>query len=196
MVISTTLLTAGLVKKGLLLLLLNPNLVPERKKYEDWLDNDGFKLDHSKDPSKSLLFQELNRLKNKYRLDWDGEWTNENGVSKMVLPKSEDGRELSPGEIKMALESLELQIEKVRLMIEHEYSVIRNHHKPTGVYYIVVRSYWLNRNGNKFKKFNKNIGAEEKVLVNGEVPKFKIEEAKQEIDNMMWNHYKDEYGIS
>jgi hypothetical protein len=194
MIISTSLiLTTAVVKKGLLLLLLNPALTPQKKVFEDWLDNDGFKKDYSKDLTKRDLFNELNMLKEKYKKDYDGEWKSENGKKKMILPIKENGEELSPGEIKMALLQLEIRIKKVRLMIEHEYYIIKNHHKPTNVNYIVVRSNWLDNNGNKFKKFSKNIGAEEKVLVDGKVPPRKLDEAKKEIDSMMLEYYKQEY---
>lgn len=196
--ISATLFTTGvLVKKALLLLLLNLENVPEMKVYSDWLKDDKFKKDHSKDPSKKHLFTELDRLKKKYWEDWNGEYKVIDGVHKQIHPMTEDGsRELTPGEIKIAFDSIELQISRVRHIIEHEYSVIKNLHKASGVKYVVVRSYWFDRNGNKVKKFNKNLGAEDKITVNGEIPKSLLIQGKKEIDEMMWEYYKNEYGIS
>ena len=196
--ISATLFTTGvLVKKALLLLLLNLENVPEMKVYSDWLKDDKFKKDHSKDPSKKHLFTELDRLKKKYWEDWNGEYKVIDGVRKLLHPMIEDGsRELTPGEIKIAFDSIELQISRVRHMIEHEYSVIKNLHKASGVKYVVVRSYWFDRNGSKVKKFNKNLGAEDKITVNGEIPKSLLNQGKKEIDEMMWEYYKNEYGIS
>ena len=195
--ISATLFTTGfLVKKALLLLLLNLENVPEMKVYSDWLKDDKFKKDHSKDPSKKHLFTELDRLKKKYWEDWNGEYKVIDGVRKQIHPMTEDGsRELTPGEIKIAFDSIELQISRVRHMIEHEYSVIKNLHKASGVKYVVIRSYWFDRNGSKIKKFNKNLGAEDKITVNGEIPKSLLTQGKKEIDEMMWEHYKNEYGI-
>jgi hypothetical protein len=196
--ISATLFTTGvLVKKAILLLLLNLENVPEMKVYSDWLKDDKFKKDHSKDPSKKHLFAELDRLKKKYWEDWNGEYKVIDGVHKQIHPMTEDGsRELTPGEIKIAFDSKELQISRVRHMIEHEYSVIKNLHKPSGVKYVVVRSYWFDRNGSKVKKFNKNLGAEDKITVNGEIPKSLLTQGKKEIDEMMWEYYKNEYGLN
>jgi hypothetical protein len=189
--------TGVLVKKALLLLLLNLENVPEMNVYSDWLKDDKFKKDHSKDPSKKHLIAELDRLKKKYWEDWNGEYKIIDGVRKLIHPMTEDrARELTPGEIKIAFDSLELQINRVRHMIEHEYSVIRNLHKPSGVRYVVVRSYWFDRNGNKIKKFNKNLGAEDKITVNGVIPESLLSQGKKEIDEMMWEYYKNEYGMN
>jgi hypothetical protein len=83
--------------------------------------------------------------------------------------------------------------DKVRLMIEHDLSIVENLHKPSGVTYIIARAYWIDNNGKKFRKFIKNMGAMEKVYVNGEIPSFKREEVEFTINQMMLEQYRKDY---
>lgn len=174
------LISAGLTQ-GLLLLLLD-KIMPDEN-FEEWLNNDGFKYSPEKYGDKKFLFTELEKLKSEF---------------KEVINKKEEifddkGQRVSIVTIYNWLESKKIQIDKVRLMIEHEISYGTNLHRPSDVRYVVFRAYWINKEGKKFRKFAKNIGAEDKVLVKGEVPKFKLEEVEKEIDRMMWEQYKSEY---
>jgi hypothetical protein len=173
------LITSG-VTKGLLLLL---NLIMPEQNFEEWLNNDGFTYSPDKYGEKKFLFSELEKVKSEFR----------DVINKKETVVDEKGQSISPLVIYNWIEAKKIQIDKVRLMIEHEISSGTNLHTPTGVRYVVYRAYWINNQGKKYRKFAKNIGAEDKVLVNGEVPKFKIAEVEKEIDNMMWEQYKSEY---
>ena len=174
------LITSG-VTKGLLLL-LNKFLMPEGN-FEEWLNDDGFTYNPEKYGDKKFLFTELEKLKSEFR----------EVINKKETIVDEKGQSIAPINIYLWIESKKIQINKVRLMIEHEISYGTNLHSPTGVRYVVFRAYWINREGKKFRKFAKNIGSEDKVLVNGEVPQFKIKEVEKEIDRMMWEQYNSEY---
>jgi len=173
------LITSG-VTKGLLLLL---NLIMPEQNFEEWLNNDGFTYSPDKYGEKKFLFSELEKVKSEFR----------DVINKKETVVDEKGQSISPLVIYNWIEAKKIQIDKIRLMIEHEISYGTNLHTPTGVRYVVYRAYWINNQGKKYRKFAKNIGAEDKVLVNGEVPKFKVAEVEKEIDNMMWEQYKSEY---
>jgi hypothetical protein len=166
-----------------LLLILPKELMPEEN-FEEWLDNDGFTYSPEKYGDKKFLFTELEKLKSEFR-DY---------INKKEPIVDEKGQSIPAVTIYNWIESKRIQINKVRLMIDHEISYGTNLHNPTGVRYVVFRAYWINNQGKKFRKFAKNIGSEDKVLVNGEVPKYKIDEVNKEIDKMMWEQYKSEYG--
>lgn len=173
------LITSG-VTKGLLLLL---NLLMPEENFEEWLNNDGFTYSPEKYGDKKFLFTEMEKVKSEFR----------EVINKKETVVDEKGQSISLIAIYNWIESKKIQINKIRLMIDHEISYGTNLHSPTGVRYVVFRAYWINKDGKKFRKFAKNIGAEDKVLVNGEVPKFKLKEVEREIDRMMWEQYKSEY---
>ena len=178
--ITTIFLSAGVIKG--LLLLLPTHLMPDDD-FEEWLNDDGFSDVVKKDGNKKFLFIELDKLKNKFRSDM------------MDVSVIEDGKghPLSPLGVYNLVQGHKNRISKVRLMIEHEISIAHNLHKPSGVRYVVARSYWINNQGKKVRKFAKNIGADDKVLVKGKIPPHKLIEVEKEIDTMMWEQYKSEY---
>lgn len=165
-----------------ILLLLPKELMPDES-FEEWLNNDGFKYSPEKYGDKKFLFTELEKLKSEFR-DY---------INRKEPIVDEKGQSVPAVTIFNWIQLKKIQIEKVRLMIDHEISCGTNLHNPTGVRYVVFRAYWINNQGKKFRKFAKNIGAEDKVLVNGKVPAFKHDEVEKEIDRMMWDQYKSEY---
>jgi len=174
------LISSGVIK-GLLLLLLK-DVMPEEN-FEEWLNNDGFTYSPEEYGDKKFLFTELEKLKSEFR----------DVINKKETVVDEKGNSMSMITIYNWILAKKIQIEKVRLMIHHEISYGTNLHNPTGVRYVVFRAYWINKEGKKFRKFAKNIGAEDKVLVNGKVPLYKLDEIEKEIDKMMWEQYKSEY---
>lgn len=174
------LFSSGVIHGLLLLPLLH--LMPDEN-FEEWLNNDGFTYSPEKYGDKKFLFTELEKLKSEFR----------DVMNKKETVVDEKGQNVPLITIYNWIQLKKIQIEKVRLMIEHDMSYGTNLHTPTGVKYVVFRAYWINNQGKKFRKFAKNIGAEEKVLVNREVPSFKLNEVEKEIDRMMWEQYKSEY---
>lgn len=173
-------MSAGVIK-GLLLLL--PREVMPDENFEEWLNNDGFVYSPEKYGDKKFIYDELERVKTEFR-DY---------VSRKEPIVDEKGQSIPALAIYNWIESKKVQINKLRLIMDHEISYGTNLHTPTGIRYVVFRAYWLNNQGKKFRKFAKNIGAEDKVLVNGKVPIHKQDEVEKEIDRMMWEQYKQEY---
>lgn len=147
------------------------------------LNNDGFTYNHERFGNKKFLFDILDKLKSEFQKAI-------NNRDKLV---DEQGNPISISTVEKWTKMKKVQIQKVRLMIQHEVSHGTNLHTPTGVRYVVYRAYWIDNNGKKFRKFAKNIGSEDKVLVNGKVPLFKVQEVEEEIFKMMLEQYKSEY---
>lgn len=174
------LLSSGVIQG--LLLLLPRELMPDEN-FEEWLNDDGFVYNPEKFGDKRFIYDELERVKTEFR-DY---------ITRKEPIVDDKGKNIPAVAIYNWIESKKVQINKLRLILNHEISYGTNLHKPTGVKYVVFRTYWIDNRGKKFRKFAKNIGAEEKVLVNGNVPIQKVKEVEKEIDRMMWDQYKQEY---
>jgi len=177
------LITSGSIKA--LLLLLSPNLLP-KDNLDDFLNNDGIDNAVMKNTEKKFLIIELEKVKKYIREE----------IQDKTALAYENGIVLSAIESYNLVNAYKNRIQKLRILINNYPSFISNLHKPSGVKYIVARSYWINdTNGKKVRKFAKNLGSEEKVLVNGKIPEFRKEEARKELDRMMWQQYKTEYKV-
>lgn len=179
---STTVITIGTIIKSFFLFLGVPK-GPNESQFEDWLNNDGFKADTLKDGSKKALIMELENLKTKFR----------NNLNDSNLIKDENGNPITPLKTTELITAAMIQIDKLRLIIEHDLSIVKNLHKASGVNYVVARAYWIDDRGKKFRKFAKNIGSDEKVMENGKIPTWRLDEVEKEIDRMMLNQYREEY---
>jgi len=179
---STTLITIGTIIKSFFLFLGVPN-GPNESQFEDWLNNDGFNPQTLKDGSKKFLLTELQTLKDKFRKDLLD-------ANKIM---DENGNPMTPLRTTELIAAAMVQIDKLRLVIQHDLSIVKNLHKPTGVNYIVARAYWINASGKKYRKFAKNIGSDEKVMEQGKIPTWRLEQVENEINQMMINQYREEY---
>jgi hypothetical protein len=173
------------------LLLLLPNELLPNDDFEEWLGKDNFDQKHLYDRSKKYLFDELNKAKLKFKEDL---------LDSGVL-KDEAGNNLNPLQIYRLVEGHKNRINKIRLAISPEYSIARNLHRNNSsleakdVYYLVARAYWINNDGKKFRKFSKNLGAEDKVKINGEIPQGLLNEIEKNFELMMWEEYQNEYKL-
>jgi hypothetical protein len=179
---STTAITIGSIIKAYFLF-LGFAKDPLKGPFEEWLLNDGFKPQTLKDGSKKALLLELEQLKNKFRNDL-------NDVNHI---KDDSGNPMTPLKTTELIAAAMVQIDKLRLVIQHDLSIVKNLHKPSGVNYVVARAYWIDERGKKFRKFAKNIGSDEKVMEKGKIPTWRLEEVENEIDKMMLNQYREEY---
>ena len=68
-----------------------------------------------------------------------------------------------------------------------------NVNKDTQVRYVVMRAFWIDDNGKPFRKFSKNLGAENKVLVKGQIPTSDLDSVEDYILTLMWDLYYFEY---
>ena len=121
--------------------------------------------------------------------------------------KKENGDLLTLLEGYNQIEGYKIRLQKLEQMILlQEYNgknskstglfVSNNLHKATGVYYVVCRSLWLDNEGNKYRKFSKNLGNSKNLLVDNKIPEYKLTEAIEDLTMMMWEQYKLEYKVS
>lgn len=56
-----------------------------------------------------------------------------------------------------------------------------------------MRAFWIDDKGKPFRKFSKNLGAENKVLVRGKIPTGDLDAVEDYILTVMWDLYYFEY---
>lgn len=152
--------------------------------YEAWLRNDGFRPGTLKDPSKTSLLKELDDLKSKFVKSLHQEFGSLGAEMKRMTPLN----------VVEVISKGQIQIDRLRLLIEHETFFVKNHQKSTGTTYYVARAYWIDDLGKKDRKFAKNLGPEDKVLEGGKIPTWRKDQVEREINEMMLAKYREEYG--
>jgi len=103
--------------------------------------------------------------------------------------KNEKGELLSPIEIYHMILISKIVIEKLSLMINLKLYKSTNLNNSSKATYIVMRAFWIDWNGKLYRKFSKNLGADYKVLINNEIPQYKIDQVEEDILMMMWDQY-------
>ena len=68
-----------------------------------------------------------------------------------------------------------------------------NENKKSGIKYIVMRAFWIDHLGKNVKWFSRNIGPENKVLVNDQIPAHALDTIEEDILHLMWGQYQIEY---
>lgn len=104
-----------------------------------------------------------------------------------------DGIELTPIEVYNAIEYYKIRIQKLWLIFGLRLYKTINVNKESNVRYIVMRAFWIDDKGRPFRKFSKNLGAENKVLVKGTIPQSDIVAVEDYIISLMWDLYYYEY---
>lgn len=155
--------------------------------YEDnfdaWLDDDGFKNNPTNDKSKGYLLDQLNQVKNEFKMFLDSNETmnltvNNVGGARMVH---------------QYINAYIIRIKKIRMIIDFNiyYNTSKNAY---GTKYLIAKCCWINnKNGKVVKKFSKVVGVDEKVRIKGKVPTKIQEEISRELEKTMWNEYLKEY---
>lgn len=105
----------------------------------------------------------------------------------------EYGNKLTPIQILNAIEDYKIMIRKLILIINLRLYKAYNIKKETKIKYIVMRAYWLDNEGKPFRNFSKNLGAEQKILVNGKIPHHLLDSAEEFILDLMWDLWHIEY---
>jgi hypothetical protein len=104
-----------------------------------------------------------------------------------------NGRTLSAIDIYNAIEYFKIRIQKLWLIFNLKLYKTDNVNKDTQVHYIVMRAFWIDDKGKPFRKFSKNLGAENKVMVKGKIPVSVLESVEDYILTLMWDLYYYEY---
>lgn len=107
----------------------------------------------------------------------------------------EDARKnlLRPIDIYNAIEEYKIRIQKLMLIFNVRLYKTFNVNKKTNVRYIVMRAFWIDQTGKSVRWFSKNIGAENKVVSNGQIPKHLMDSVQEEILRLMWDQYNVDY---
>lgn len=172
-----TLIFAGGTIKAILLL-FSPELIPNED-YEKWLQDDGFVYSVKEHGHKKFVFDELAKAKDDYRQVW--------AMCKGDIPFGFGSN---------ILQAHKNRISKLRLIIKHEVVFVDNKHARSGISYVIARTYWIDIEGKKVRKFSKNLGPVSKVYINGkDGPKHQdlVDKAEKELDQIMWDKYREEY---
>lgn len=104
-----------------------------------------------------------------------------------------EGMELTPIEVYNAIEYYKIRIQKLWLILGLRLYKTFNVNRETKVRYVVMRAFWIDDKGRPFRKFSKNLGAENKVLVKGVIPPSDIDAVEDYIISLMWDLYYFEY---
>jgi hypothetical protein len=150
---------------------------------EDWLKE--INPDASKFKTK-----EINKVLNEY-YELVEEFKTFLHNSESIVDREE--QRLKPIDIYNAVDYFKIRIKKLLLMINLKLYKTHNVNKETKVRYIVMRAFWIDENGKPYRYFSKNLGAENKVLVNGKIPVKMMESVEDYIRTLMWDLYHFEY---
>jgi hypothetical protein len=158
--------------------------VPAKEdKFKAWIDDDRFNNSTKSDKSKSYLFDELTIVKREFIDFWDSN-------DKMTEVTSNLG---GARLVNQYIQAYIIRIKKIRMMIE--FKVYLNTSKNAyDTKYLIAKSCWIsNLNGKVIKKFSRVIGQDDIIRVKGKVPSKVLDEAKKELEKVMWDEYYTEY---
>lgn len=142
--------------------------------FEDFINNDNLKPILFKEPSLSIFFSELEKIKNDFR----------------SFLKTD--HQMNPSLANRICKAYVFRIKKMRLIIDFKtYISFNRDHK--GDKYLVGRSYWFDFNGKQIKKFAKVFGREDEIKIKGKIPSKILDQLEKDLRGMMWNLYQKEY---
>lgn len=87
---------------------------------------------------------------------------------------------------------LNIQLKRLRLVIQPEFHIIKNVHPISKIPYYSVRGYWIDLNDKKVKIFTKSLGRADKYVGGKNDPNL-IKEATIKIQDLSYSLYKKEY---
>jgi len=87
-----------------------------------------------------------------------------------------------------------IRISKLVLMLEHKLYKTYNVNKKTNIRYIVYRMFWIDEDNKPFRHFSKNLGNENKVTINKEIPNNLLNNVTEQLLQIMKETYNLEYG--
>lgn len=103
------------------------------------------------------------------------------------------GNVLTPLNLYNLINEYQVRIDKLALIFNLRLHKTHNENKKTGVKYIVMRVFWIDAKGKNVRWFSRNLGAESKVLVNGNIPINQLDAMGKEMIMLMWDQYQIEY---
>ncbi len=103
------------------------------------------------------------------------------------------GNVLTPLDLYNLINQYQIRIDKLALIFKLRLYKTLNENKKSGVKYIVMRAFWIDHYGKNVRWFSKNMGAENKVLVNDKIPSNQLDSIEKEMLLLMWDQYCIEY---
>ena len=112
-----------------------------------WIYNDGFELEHLH--FNSLYYKKLEKVKNELLSYYFKEITkNEKNIK-------------TNEQVHAKIEAYMFQIMKLRMIIEPSIQIATNVHTQSKITYLIAKSFWIDENGMKVRKFTKSLGRAE-----------------------------------
>lgn len=145
--------------------------------------HDGFPNEVITRASNREYLSELKKLKKLY-LDFY--------LSTMDLNKTMFPEYVHNCDVNERLNQFELQLERLRMIINPEIQMTVNPHKQTKIIYLTVKGFWLNDAGKKERKFSKSVGRADEYEKGKDDPKA-ILEATLKIQEVLFQEYKRLY---
>lgn len=146
--------------------------------YNDFINNDGFKKDHSHDP-RQYLIHELNSVKKEFHNN--------------LYSKLGDSKWKTVDEVHNGISEYIIRIMRLRCIIEPHFQIGKNTHPRTKISYLAMKAYWVDDNGTPIRKYTRNIGRVDEIVQNEKISEEALNNAKQHIENLMWNEYRQKY---
>lgn len=145
--------------------------------FSEFIENDGFTVDPTRDPKMKEFVKELELVKNEFK--------------KYLLTEYL----IQPIASYQTTKAISIRIRKIRMIIQFKTYISFNlDHR--GDKYLVARAYWLNHNGKQIKKIAKVLGKEDSIKENGKIPSTTLDQAESDLRQIMWLLYKKEYFIT
>jgi len=102
---------------------------------------------------------------------------------------------LTHREIYNAINYYKVRIKKLMMIYNLKIYITTNVNKVSNVKYTVTRAFWIdNETGKPKRQFSKNLGPQNKVLINGKIPKHLLNQIAEDMIILMWDLYNIEYG--
>lgn len=95
-------------------------------------------------------------------------------------------------DINERLNQFQLQLERLRMVINPEIQLTVNPHKQTKIIYLTVKGFWLNDEGKKERKFSKSLGRADEYEIGKDDPRA-IQEATLKIQEVLFQEYSRLY---
>lgn len=95
-------------------------------------------------------------------------------------------------DVYLRINSYLLQLMRLRIVINPDYKLSKNKHPQTNHTYFAIKSYWIDDEGKRVRKFTKSIGREESYK-NGIDDEQTIKDGLNLIQPVMYDYYKEIY---
>lgn len=90
------------------------------------------------------------------------------------------------------LNQYKLQLKRLRLVIQPEVQIATNKHTQSGIIYLAVKSFWINDNGEKVRKYTKSLGQIKDYKLGIKDPQA-IKDGRAKVQGAIYESFKESY---